>query len=478
MTITHLPPGLVGLLNAIFWGQQEYEDELSTFLDTWDNVKNWHAFHGSYSVDEKEQGELDNFLVLWDQVNSVMESEEPIEFEKLATPLYDTVRIMERINGEREIASFSPIPAVNETLLSTAAFCMDRGTEEGLRDRLPMLAECLDNLRGLCFEQQENLPEEIEEALMKGFDAVETGIRQLHEKLPDKDAAQEAFANIKDGASLVEFLLEWDRKEKERLKELYSRFNIPIIGTELEIGFESTKMVGRQKWRRGAKETEEEFLPQLEEFWNSVKHHLFLVPEEREELVANVEESILSLKDAIAALKEEEGSDEEVLGSLEEALEWCSESFTNLQDSTLRPEVFGQNPEKHIFEASRGVLAGTVPDAALVELLNQTPAPDESLPGFQAFINEGDTEQLYAAVWAMYDAVEAREEAREAQSSPTNGHADCAAFTTPAAHSAAESAGWCAKPPESDPAFHNPDQNDLASRLVNLTSLGQGLRTA
>lgn len=415
--ITHLPPGIVGLLNAVFWRQEDYETELDSFVDTWNSVRDWHTFHGSYSVNDTEQRNLDNFLLLWDDVHSQLEEE--IEFEKLAQPIYETIGIMNQLNEDRRFPHYSPIPAVNEILLSGAAFCMDRGSEEGLRDRLPMLAECITNLRGLYFEQEYRLPDEVKDALNQGFEVMEQGLESIHKGLPHKDAAQGGLAEVKDGASLVEFLLEWDRNEKQRLSEKYSRFNIPLIGSDLEIGYESVKSVERRKWRRGAKNTEEELLPKLDEFWEMIKPHLFLMPEERAELLEGVDQSIEALKSAVAALKEKDGEDEELQENLREALEWTGEAFTSIEDLTLKPETFKDGtPERNIFDAAKGILGGTVPDAALVELLNSSPPGQDVLEAFSAFINEGDEEQMVLAVWLMFDAVEAREEADENQTRP------------------------------------------------------------
>ena len=407
--ITHLPPGLVGLLNALYWGNEEFEEELEAFLDTWKSVKDWHTFHGAYSVNDTEQRNLDNFVLLWESVQGQLDRED-IDFESLARPVYETVAIMEQLNEDRKFPHYSPIPAVNEILLAGAAFCMDRGTAQGVRDRLPLLSECIDNLRGLFFEQQYRLPEQVQAALQEGFDLMEAGVKAVHNGLPEKVPTQDGLAQIKEGASLTEFLLEWDRKERQRLKKEYSRFNIPVVGAELEIAYESARAVERRKWRRGAKSTEEELFPKLDEFWASVKPHLFVVPEERAEVFESVDQSLEALKVAVAALKEKEGEDEELLENLSEALEWVSDSFSTLEELTLKPDTFPEgSPERHVFEAARGILAGTVPDAALVELLSRYPLSQEALEAFSLFVNEGDTEAMIAAVWFMYDAVETRQ---------------------------------------------------------------------
>ena len=414
---THLPPGLVGLLNALYWGSEEFEGELDAFLDTWKSVKGWHAFHGAYSVNDAEQRNLDNFVLLWESVQAQLDQDE-IGFENFAGSVYETVSIMEQLNEDRKFPHYSPIPAVNEILLAGAAFCMERGSAQGVRDRLPLLSECVDNMRGLFFEQQYRLPEGVQAALLEGFELMESGLRAVHEGLPEKAPTQDGLADIKEGASLTEFLLEWDRKERQRLNEQYSRFNIPVIGTELEIAYESARSVERRKWRRGAKSTEEDLFPRLDDFWSAIKPHLFVMPDERVEVFDNIDQSIEELKMAVAAMKENEGGDEEVMESLLEALEWVSESFSTLEELTLKPETFADNsPERNIFEAARGILAGTVPDAVLVELLKANPLSQEATEAFSVFVNEGDAEAMVAAVWFLFDAVEARQEG-QGQSGP------------------------------------------------------------
>ena len=405
--LVHLPPGLVDLLNALYWGQEEVETELQQFSETWQDLYGWHQFHGSYAVNEKEQGELENFTLLWKQVREILERG-PLEFEKLAGPVHETISIMNQINEDRRFPHFSSIPAVNETLLAGAAYCMDFGSEKAVRDRLPLLAECLDNLRGLYYEQIDGFPEEVRTALVEGFELMERGIRAVHQGFPDKEAVQDGLADLKEGAGLAEFLLEWDRKAKITLRERYNRYNIPLIGTDLEIGLESMKAVERRKWRRGTKSTEKDLFPLLDEFWHMVNSNLFLPPEERPELMMEVEEAYLATREAVSALKGKEFEDRELIEAVEESLDWLSDTFTHIEEVALKPEHFGSGSERHIFEAVQGVLSGTIPDAALLELLRNSELAEVELAPFQPYLNEGDRESLYPAVWVFLDHYAAR----------------------------------------------------------------------
>ena len=277
-----------------------------------------------------------------------------------------------------------------------------------MRDRLPLLTECLDNLRGLYYEQIDGFPEEVRTALGEGFELMEKGVKTVHHGFPDKEAVQDGLADVKEGAGLAEFLLEWDRKEKIRLRERYKRYNIPLIGTELEIGLESMKAVERRKWRRGAKSTETELFPLLDEFWQMVNSNLFLPPEERPDLMMEVEEAYLATREAISALKGKEFEDQELIEAVEESLDWLSETFTHIEEVALKPGHFGSGSERHIFEAVQGVLSGTVPDAALLELLRTSELPESELVPFQPYLSEGDRESLYLAVWVFLDHYTAR----------------------------------------------------------------------
>jgi hypothetical protein len=407
--LVHLPPGLVELLNAVYWSQEDCEPEYELFRDTWQDVQGWHQFHGSYSVNKKERRDLENFTLLWEQVSGLLD-EGTLEFEKLAGPVYETVAIMNQVNEDRRFPHYSPIPAVNETLLAGAAFCMGQGSEQAIRDRLPLLNDCLTNLRGLYYEQVVGYPEEVKFTLSQGFDLIERGIATLHNQLPNPEATQDGLADIKEGGSLAEFLLEWDQKEKAKLRELYGKYNVPLIGSELEIGIETMKVVERRKWRRGAKSTEDDLFPRLDEFWETIKPHLLLPPEERLDMIADVEEAYQATRDAVEALKGNEYEDGELLDAVTESMEWMSEAFTTIEDEALKPEVFGQGPERQVFEAVKGVLSGTVPDAALVELLRQSEMSAPDLEPFHPYLNDGDRESLYIAVWSLLDTLEDRTE--------------------------------------------------------------------
>ena len=81
----------------------------------------------------------------------------------------------------------------------------------------------------------------------------------------------------------------------------------------------------------------------------------------------------------------------------------------------LRPDAFGSGTEREIFEAVQGVLSGTVPDAALLELLRNSQLPEHELESFGPYLKDGDRESLYTAVWIFLDHYSARAEKVEGE---------------------------------------------------------------
>ena len=96
------------------------------------------------------------------------------------------------------------------------------------------------------------------------------------------------------------------------------------------------------------------------------------------------------------------------LEAVEESLDWLSDTFPHIEEVALKPEHFGSGSERHIFEAVQGVLSGTVPDAALLELLRNSELAEVELAPFRSYLNEGDRESLYPAVWVFLDHYTAR----------------------------------------------------------------------
>lgn len=412
--VIHLPPGMVGLLNALYWNSPDLEDELHSFQQLHEATGGWYQFNSAYALNAEERTELENFAVLWEEIGELLDNGPTLE--ALVPPLYQSVHIMNEVNKRREAPHYSILPAVNEILLAGAAFCSGEGEARGVEDRLSLLFEYMTNVRGLFYEQREKLPDQIAEELDKGFALVQSGIDQLQqwaegadEGSAGKEAVAAALSEVKDGASLVEFLIEWDRKEKERLHQVYGRFNIPMVGMELEMGLESARIAERRQWRRAVLYTQEQVLPKFDEFWDMVGPTLLLPPEDRLELLDQVHDVMEEVRGAVAAMLDDELAGEEALDGLEHALEEATNVFREVEARALRGEHLRGKPQADFFEAIRGLLGGTVPDAALAELLAQG-APDVVAAPLAQYLESGNEEFLFEAAAALVESVEQQPE--------------------------------------------------------------------
>ncbi|MCA9792428.1 MAG: hypothetical protein KC910_11555, partial [Candidatus Eremiobacteraeota bacterium] len=217
---------------------------------------------------------------------------------------------------------------------------------------------------------------------------------------------KEGLEQLEAGASLVEFLVDWDIQAQQEFRRRYSRFNIPLVGSDLELGLESARASQRRRWARGVRHTLQELIPRLEKFWEMSGNCLLLPTESRVDLVSEANSMLEELKLAVTNLTNQELADDEALAQFEQALEACSEVFSAIQSAALRGEHLRGSLAGTYHELIRGVLAGSVPDAAVAQLLTTAaPEPDWGVSEhLQAYLEGGAEECLCDAAVALHQA--------------------------------------------------------------------------
>ncbi|MGE0490389.1 MAG: hypothetical protein AB7S38_14365 [Vulcanimicrobiota bacterium] len=400
MEVIHLPPGMVGYLNCLWWGESDQTEQQEEFRALWQATRAWFEFNSAYCLDEGESRDFENFEVVWQEVIAELDQREP-SLERLVPPLYQAIRLMNQINRHRQTPHFSSLAAVNEVLMAGAALASGRGQPRALAERLPLAQEYLGNLKAMLAARRERIPAEALAELEKGFGWCDQALKSL-----TAARVKEGLELLKAGASLVEFLVDWDIQAQQQFRQRYSRFNIPLIGPDLELGLESARDGERRRWARGVRHTLNDLVPRLEEFWEMTGNCLLLPADSRVELVTEASVMIEELKAALANLTDQEVAAEEALAGYEQALEACSEVFTAVQAAALRGEHLRGSLAGTYHELLRGVLAGSVPDAAVAELLDTAPPEPgwKVAPHLEAYLEGGPEECLLEAATALHQA--------------------------------------------------------------------------
>lgn len=224
-------------------------------------------------------------------------------------------------------------------------------------------------------------------------------------------AIEESLSQVHAGASLVQYLLDWDRKEMDLLAQRFQRFNIPVIGPQLESELEASRTAPRGRWSGPAKVTLEISLPRLEAFWERILPGLLVPPEARDQLVAGVDEGIAQLYAAYEQIFDEEVSDQEATEGLEQAMLAASAAFTSIEQAAISADGFRETLSGAYIEAAQGILIGSVPDATLQSMLRGDP-PLGGPPvaaAFQAYLRSGSPQELCRAVLLMVESVPRQE---------------------------------------------------------------------
>jgi len=208
----------------------------------------------------------------------------------------------------------------------------------------------------------------------------------------------------------------------ELLAETYERFNIPLIGPQLESELEAARVAPRERWAGPVELTLTVSLPQLEAFWARVQPALLLPPELRPRLLAAVDEGVAGLYAAYQALQQPDCSDAEGLELLEQAMTAASAAFSELQQACLPVEGLTGTLAGAYVETVRGILGGTVPDQTLASMVANDPPPGE--PEVRRYLLEylagGSPDLLCLALERMLEGL-TREQAPAELSCPVCG---------------------------------------------------------
>ncbi len=375
MEIVHLPPAMVGLLNALRGREADLETRLEEFRSERQAAGRWLEFHGAFSLDAEDEKDLENIAYLFEQVDEALDD---LDLERLLPPLYQTVALMERVNKRRERPHFSPQPAVNDFIMAAAAYLQGRGQKRGVLERLPVLEESYQNLRQLYRLRKEELKSEVRPELETGLRHLKRGLDEARAALEadDRDGLHDSLTPLSGGARIMDHLLEWELQDRQRYQARYRRYNIPLVGSDLELALETGRQVAREDWRRGIRHLVDSVLPRLFGFWNQVRW-LLVLPMEQRGLLEEIDVGLERLENAVGQLTQSDITAEEALGEYAAACEGLHHLFSSLESRALRGDRYAGTPAGAYWQIGTGLLAGSVPLVALEELLSSSPPSPE-----------------------------------------------------------------------------------------------------
>lgn len=401
--LRHLPPTVVPYLNALSHKSSNHREELDGFLAALQQMTDWWEFQRGYTIDDEEEAHFENLKLLHEEMReAVYLPTKQEQLDQLVPDLYQAISLMDTINNRREAPHFSSQLAVNDFLLCGAAWLKERADDEAVLQRLERLKAYSGVLRHAFIGAKSRLLPEVAESLETGLNHFRQGIESIN--LDDTTQFQDGLASIKEGADIMQFLIDWQREDVQRQSQHSSRFTIPVAGPHFQEALEQARPLPREQWRRGIKYLETVAMPQLESTWARMRSNIFWEPNQRLEIWDEINLSIEDVRGAVEDLNNQELTPDQALDNLEETLETLSAAFRQARQNSLSHMHLQGSQAGYYIEAIVGALNGTLPFLAFPELFTASPPPEEWKAVVNHMLNYGselEVDHLYRAGYLL-----------------------------------------------------------------------------
>ncbi len=413
--LQHLPPGVVAYLDAL--GRQGADPRAlhPDFLAHLDMVDEWLANLSDYSIDDREVDLFSNVRSLLESIRSTAEEVNWSEqLPLLRRDLYPMFATMDRVNKRREVATYSPQLAINDFILCGAAYLQKRAQWPALERRLDKLENYINNLESGLEELEHRIKPEVTEGVRLALEGMRDVLDALTPGQTD-DHFKSALGSLSESAQIVQMLIDWKRQDQERFRNDHQRFLVPAAGPALESFLEFVDANPRAAWQPVVEGLQNQYLTAMRSEWLAIRKRLFIEPDQREAVWAEVEAAMEDLTAAVHELLDPKISEEDALNGFEEAAEHLSNQFLTLRSLTLPyAHLYGSEPGQ-LLEGIFGALGGTVPVIRLQELS----FPDGISVHIRAYAADGDWDHLFRAGFSLLKQFPAPPPAVEEPERPT-----------------------------------------------------------
>jgi len=380
--IVHLPPALVGYLNELAFFRTPTEEARLEFEQGVEDLRAWHYFESSYWVSDAQKQELANLEYLLGNLAGSL--------EKLLPQAFEAVQIMEAVQAERDKATYSPDPLINDLVLAGACWLAGQAEERAVLERLPRLRVWGARLQEGFEAMRPVLPADAQRDL-------EVGFRHLEEALGEFGSlttVKAGMARLVETSELLLVLVEWRRKARERQMERFRRWPIPLVGAGLEECFEA--LPDCEDRGRLWLEAVRPLLVELSFWWGQQRELLPLPTDFLCEWIPQVDQDLAELADYAP----EGDISDEMLAELTDWVDALAGSFAEASSHMLATGHLRGGAAGHYYEVIQGLLRNTLPVPAVPGLFMAS-NPPEAWQGLVdrmlEFTKGGPRELLYEA---------------------------------------------------------------------------------
>lgn len=378
MQIIQLPPQTVNFINAVYRSKKGVEVDLKEVLEGYRKfialTNDWFETRKQIAISGDEPVMISNTQYL------VTKREEDLgkleasgydteSFENYIKTEFELAESLTRLSAEREKQRVSPVPVANDFLIAAWAHINKGASLDVARGYMTLLKLYLENLEEDYGRISHALKPEVNEEFSLAFDVTKQAVKKIEETLKKEDSKElDTFCEqLKGGFNLLNYYLEWQKNQDEKLTQQYSRFKIPFIAHDLEILLSDAKEGRTGEWSDKVQLIQQAAMPELEAFWEQTHRQIFVKPSVKTEIVEKINDELGRLKTSLNSLAE---LTPEHLSTYEGSLENLSSLFQNLDQHTLRwNNLIGTGGEL-LGECVKGIYYGTLPDFSLRDITN------------------------------------------------------------------------------------------------------------
>lgn len=380
--IVHLPAALVGYLNELAFFRTPSDEAVLEFEQGLEDMRAWHYFESSYWVSDGQKQDLANLEFLLGDLGGPL--------EKLLPQAFEAVQIMEAVQAERDKATYSPDPLINDLVLAGACWSAGQAEERAVLERLPRLRVWGSRLQEAFEAMRPVLPGEAQRDLEVGFRHLEQAIGEL----ASLSSLKAGMARLVETSELLLVLVEWRRKARERQMERFRRWPIPLVGAGLEECFEALPSVPDRAgfWADAMRP----LFVELSHWWGQQRELLPLPADFLLEWIPQVDQDLAELTD----FSPEGAISDEALADLTDWVDALAASFGEASGRMQATAHLRGGAAGHYYEVIQGLLRNTLPVPAVPGLFAAS-NPPEAWQGvvdrMLEFTKGGPRELLYEA---------------------------------------------------------------------------------
>lgn len=387
MEITHLPSAWASYLNELAFFHTPAEETSEAYFRALQDARNWHYFESAYWVSESQKQALANLEYVLGQM------ETSHDLQKLLPWAFEAVQLMEGVQVERDKATYSADPLINDLVLCGACSLQGQALERAVAERLPRLQSWGDRLRDAFETLKPVLPEQAQRDLEVGF----TNLQRASTELARPESLKTGMSRLVDCSELLRVLVEWRRKAREQQMQRFQRWSaLPMVGAGLEQAFEQLQHLDSSARAHFWLEAVQPLWIELSNWWGQQRELLPLPCDFLCQWLPQVDQDLAELTDfepgpAIA--------DE----TLDELSQWVDElvaSFAEASPKMLQVGHLRGGAAGHYYEVIQGLLRNTLPVPAVPALFQQSNPPEawrEVVDRLLEYSKGGPRELLYEA---------------------------------------------------------------------------------